>query len=158
MFDTVVGAEIDLVIECGISKLSWKYQEKELLVKSICSFIVHRCKASLDQFTAGIKAIPAVYNSIQENPHVFALLFTWQEDNFHATNLREIYKFAFSQVGSNYRSMEEETVIWWEEMLDSIDAGDAGSTASELLMFITGLHQPPPAGFAHKITIKFFTQ
>ena len=139
--------------------MSWKYTEKELLVKSICSFIVHRCKASVDQFAAGIKAIPGVFKKMQENPHAFALLFTWQDvDKFDANNLRQICKFAYSPVGSNYRSMEEETVLSWEEMLDSVGAGDGGFTASDLLMFITGLRQPPPAGFARNITIKFFTQ
>ena len=158
-FDAIVAAEVDLLIECGITKLSWQFEENDLLVNSLCGYIVSRSMAAVQQFVAGLKSVRLVYECMLENLQVFSLLFTCGEPmEFTSSCLLNLCRFAFSPEGSNDRVPEEATAYWWEEMLSTFDEEKAGFTAGDLLLFITGAKTPPPAGFGKNITIEFYTQ
>ena len=130
-------------------------------MKSLCKlFVIHHRKAAIDQFVAGIKAIDAVYEAIQQFSEEFELLFTAVgKEAFKASDLLKLCKPVYSPQGSNQRESEEETILWWEEFVSTLDKSDTRNVSAEdILAFITGARTPPPAGFWQAITIEFFSR
>ena len=149
-----------MLIDCGLSKLKWKFEEKDVLLKVWCShFVINKPKASCDQFILGLKSQLAVYESILENPIAFSFLFTCRERTYFSfSDLRALIKIKFSPEGSNDRVTKEATAYWFEEMLGNTNEETSGFTARDLLAFVTGSNIPPPSGFGKLIDVEFYTQ
>lgn len=147
----------DLLLNMGFTKVSWKIEEKPLLIKSLCEHIViSNNKAGMDQFISGIKAIcPDLYISMAENKSLFKSVFCYleSEEKLTLSKFRTLFEVRFSPKGSNQRPGEEETILFWEECLD-----DAKIPINKLLEFLTGTDEIPPLGFHKKIEIQFYQQ
>lgn len=154
-----MSSEIDLLIQCGITKLRWTFEEKGKLIQSLASSMVMRSMASLDQFIAGLKTVNIVHECVTDHPKLFSLLFTMNEEiKFDADSLGNMCRFSFPPEGGNNKVAEEATAYWWEEMLANFDEKEAGFKIADLLQFITGARTPPPSGFSSKINIEFFAK
>ncbi len=60
-FKERVMSAAEFLIECGLSKLDWKYNEKDALVRCLCHYFLNKSKAALDQFVDGIRSNKDVF-------------------------------------------------------------------------------------------------
>ena len=91
-----------------------------MLVRVLCEhLIISKCKASLDQFVEGFKSVDAhLFECIKSNALLFRDLFCHSEEQLTASKFRELFNVCFSPQGSNDREREEQTCLWWEELID----------------------------------------
>lgn len=132
----------DFLIECGLSKLTWSFEEKSVLVKLLCLyFLLHQSKIGIDQFTDELKA-GGLLEHIQNHPTTLKKVFIYSNTPINVTEFRSLLKYNYSPKGSNTREADEMAVLLWEEYLDEIDddaTPDLNSdTLKELLIFASG--------------------
>ncbi|XP_031559871.1 G2/M phase-specific E3 ubiquitin-protein ligase-like [Actinia tenebrosa] len=159
-FTQTVKSLADFLIACGLSKLTWSFEEKSVLVKLLClHFLLHRSKIGVDQFTDGLKA-GGLLEHIQNYPMSLKEVFIYSDTPINVTKFRSLLKYNYSPLGSNSREAEEMAVLLWEEYLDDIEEEETPDlnpdTLKELLIFVTGAEQIPPCGFDKKIEICFY--
>lgn len=154
-FEDGVKEAADFLLDLGIAKVSWKVQEKPVLVRVLCEHLVINCsKASLDQFVDGFKSVDMdFFETIKGDSQLFEKVFCFVEEVLTPTNFRHLFNICFSPIGANGREGEELTCLWWEEL---IDQGTVPLT--KILEFSTGADAVPPLGFDKKIDIMFFNQ
>lgn len=143
------------MLELGINKCRWTVQEKQALVRVLCEhLIISKCKAPLDQFVEGFKSVDAnFFECIKVNVSLFHDLFCYSEEQLTASKFRELFNVCFSLQGSNDREREEQTCLWWEELIH-----EGTIPFPKLLEFVSGCSEVPPLGFDKKIDIKFYNQ
>ena len=70
-----LNEESNFLIECGISKLTWSFSEKENLKSLLCkSIVIYRAKAALDQFVEGLQSV-GLLSYIKRYPGVLRKVF-----------------------------------------------------------------------------------
>jgi hypothetical protein len=139
----------------------WKYREKNLLLDTMSLYcVIHKSKAAIDQFIDGLNSIGSLMSQLKNHPLLFKELFCANSGNLSINEFRQLCKINFSQVGCNDRSGEEKSILWWEEMLDNLSQKEEvdGISLKELLTFVTGADEVPPAGFPKLIDIDFYYQ
>ena len=91
-FEEVIAKIADVLLSYGISKLTWSFSEKALLINMICeNIVIHKCKAALDQFSEGLQCNELLHANLVEKPFVFKPLFTDQPPAFGVKELRQLY-------------------------------------------------------------------
>ncbi|CAG2221928.1 G2H3 [Mytilus edulis] len=72
-----------------------------------------------------------------------------------SAEIAHLYDIKWSVIGSNRRAEEEDSIYCWEIFLQDIDEKEVDVSFEELLIFVTGADQIPPAGFSNNIEIFF---
>lgn len=151
---TGLSEESDFLLELGISKLQWTAQDKPVLVRMCEHLVISKCKAALDQFVEGFKSVDAHFFECNKiNAPLFHDLFCHSEEQLTASKFRQLFHVCFSPEGSNDREGQEQTCLWWEELID-----EGIIPFPKIFEFASGCREVPPLGFDKKIDIKFYNQ
>ncbi|KAK3087927.1 hypothetical protein FSP39_012519 [Pinctada imbricata] len=83
-------------------------------------------------------------------------LFCYTVEPLSKQQFESLCNVSYSEIGSNKRCLEDETIYCWEVFLQDISDGNIPVTFEELLAFITGADKVPPCGFSKAIDISFY--
>ena len=155
-----LSEEADFPFECGISKITWLFSEKEQLKLLLCKYnVIYRAKASLDQFAEGLQTV-GLLPYIKGNARVLREVLCHAPAQLTCASFRNLLSINFTVPRSNSsneaREAEEATILWWEEYLDKLERSDEEGLLRQLLIFITGADNIPVLGFHKMIEIDFF--
>ena len=134
--------EFNFRYDLGISKPAHEVRlgDRETLVSSMAlHYGVLVVKAELDQILCGLSSTLNALALIRNNPVVMRPLFVYQErPPPTADTLFDMFQAKFSELGSNAREVEEETMMKWSDFLQIVE----GENQTVILGFF-----PPPNTF-----------
>lgn len=73
-------------------------------------------------------------------------------------SFQNVYTVIYSEVGSNDKVKEDETIYAWELFLQDIEEKAVDISFEDLLGFATGANKIPPRGFQKPLEIHFFSE
>ncbi|XP_053409191.1 G2/M phase-specific E3 ubiquitin-protein ligase-like isoform X2 [Mercenaria mercenaria] len=133
-------------------------EDKEILIEMIKKHhIYYRISGEISQFTSGMNDVNKAWDMITSHAELFKPIFCFKPKEISGEDMLRLFKFNYSEPGSNNRALEDLTVFGWESFLQSIEDGDSEVTFSEILVFVTGSDHIPPCGFSKLIDVDFYT-
>ncbi|MES9884713.1 MAG: hypothetical protein ABW185_28035 [Sedimenticola sp.] len=110
---------------------------------------IHRTSAEISHFTAGLEEVFGLWTVMKQHPDVCLPLLSFVPQALSKRQFGELFKTAFSSIGSNRRRQEEETIYAWEMFLQDVD-GIYFRLMSSLLLakFLNYIHQMQLAVYA----------
>ena len=135
------------------------------IVKHYC---IYQCKAELDQLVSGLESLE-VCSLFYRHPHLFLPLFAKPVGPLTSMVLQDMLEPCFPPHGSNSREREEEAAFNWVTFLSEFDnkdrliidrdeGGHFSLTLQDILIFVTGSFEIPPAGFQPDPSIEFTSE
>ncbi|KAH3880777.1 hypothetical protein DPMN_004698 [Dreissena polymorpha] len=99
-----------------------------------------------------------MWGMVTKHASVFQPLFCNLPKPLMKQEMDRIIRYDFSELRSNARTSEDETVYACELFLQDIEDGIVPTTRAELLSFISGAASIPSLGFQKLIEIHFYMQ
>ncbi|KAK3090577.1 hypothetical protein FSP39_012823 [Pinctada imbricata] len=130
-----------------------KMEMADLIIKQ---FVYYRTAAEISQFVNGMESVSNFWSLVKSNPAIFKALFCYTVEPLSKQQFESLCNVSYSEIGSNKRCLEDETIYCWEVFLQDISDGNIPVTFEELLAFITGADKVPPCGFSKAIDISFY--
>jgi hypothetical protein len=82
---------------------------------------VSRSKAGADEFARGLNCVFRLYDLVKSNSVSFQPLFVKQTGKELGRNeFKSLLQYKFSDIGSNKKQLEDETVYAWEMLLQDM--------------------------------------
>lgn len=92
-----------------------------------------------------------------KNLKLFNAILSNKVYNVTISKFKQLYEVNFSEVGSNKRNDEDNTIYSFEVFLQDLEEGAVADLRLEdLLVFTTGADKVPPFGFPHPLVIEFY--
>ena len=108
----------EFIFDAGISKVTWKLEEKDELASLLCkAHVIYKAKAAIDQFLEGLESCGLI-KYIKENPYSFKgiLCVSNSDSPLKVSEFRELLCAHLTNPGSNEdnqsREEEEATLLW----------------------------------------------
>ena len=112
--------------------------------------------AEIQQFKDGMNVIGNFGECIWNNNNVFESILSDKQEDLTWQKFKELFSNDYSEVGSNKRIVENETIYSWEMFLQDVNEKEVDVKFGDLLIFITGTNSIPPLGFTNKPCIGFY--
>jgi len=149
----------DAVAEYGYNKIYVSgITHKEKIIRCLLKqAFVFSVNAEIHQFIEGLNAVGKLGDLMLANPNLFEAIMCESHEKLCLAEFSKLYIVEFSEVGSNKRELEDQTVYSFEVFLKDLEDGEIEEiNLGHLLMFITGADCIPPLGFHYAITVKFY--
>ena len=157
--DKVLDLYADYIAQYAYPRIyTAKIAKKEEIVDCLLKqYYVYGVYAGIQQFLEEMKEIGNLGDIALSNQAIFEQLLCDWHVKLTTQTFKNLYKVAYSELGSNSRIKEDSTIYCFEVFLQDLDEGEASGLALEdLLIFITGARKIPPLGFAVPIQVKFY--
>ncbi|KAH3801398.1 hypothetical protein DPMN_155048 [Dreissena polymorpha] len=149
----------DWLADRGINPYRMAVADKESMKEMVIKYhVFYRTSSEIAQFKNGMDDVCSMWGMVTKHVSVFQPLFCNLPKPLMKQEMDRIIRYDFSELGSNARTSEDETVYAWELFLQDIEDGIVPTTMAELLSFISGAASIPPCGFQKPIEIHFYMQ
>lgn len=158
-FQATFSKYADTVAEYGYSNVyTCKYNQREEMINCLLKQVfVFSVFAEIHQFKRGMNEIGGLGDIVMSNAKVFDEILSDEVDDLTLVAFNKLYRACYSEVGSNRREKEQQTMYSFELFIQDLAEGEIqGLTLSELLIFLTGAERIPPLGFPGKLSIEFY--
>ncbi|XP_076080247.1 G2/M phase-specific E3 ubiquitin-protein ligase-like [Mytilus galloprovincialis] len=113
--------------------------------------LFYRTSAEIAQFCSGLNDVFGFWDIVKQNPKTWKGKFSAMPQNMNKRMFQSLYDIKWSVIGSNRRAEKEDSIYCWEIFLQDIDEKEVDVSFEELLFFVTGADEIPPAGFSNNI-------
>ena len=158
-FQSTVNEHADTVADYGYSDVyTCRYSQKEEMIKCLLKQVfVFGVFAEINQFKKGMNEIGSFGDIVLSKTKVFDEILSDEVDELTLQSFKKLYKVCYSEVGSNSREREEQTMYSFELFLQDLSEGEIpGLSLSDLLIFLTGADRIPPLGFSGPLSLEFY--
>ena len=83
--------------------------------------IIFRTSAEIQQFIEGMDEVCGLWKYVKANPMTWLPLFCQKADPLTRQTFMDLCNIRWSEVGSNNRSQEEDTIYCWEVFLQEVN-------------------------------------
>ncbi|KAL2102352.1 hypothetical protein ACEWY4_001520 [Coilia grayii] len=150
----------DWVAGCGVSTVYTAAMEDlpALIGQVVAHFSFHQVSSMIHQYIEGMDSCGNFWKMVARNYKAFLPVFTNIGEKLSRATLRAIFKPIYSDEGSNWKELEEDTMFSFERWLVAIEEGQSEHTLEEFLVFATGADHVPALGFPQDCGIDFYDQ
>ncbi|KAL2102317.1 hypothetical protein ACEWY4_001485 [Coilia grayii] len=150
----------DWVAGCGVPTVYTAAMEDlpALIGQVVAHFSFHQVSSMIHQYIEGMDSCGNFWKMVARNYKAFLPVFTNIGEKLSRATLRAIFKPIYSDEGSNWKELEEDTMFSFERWLVAIEEGQSEHTLEEFLVFATGADHVPALGFPQDCGIDFYDQ
>ncbi|KAK7135471.1 hypothetical protein R3I94_014212 [Phoxinus phoxinus] len=153
----------DWICDCGFPGI-YRPEISIRDVPKIYSYAVRHCiylrtSNMIHQFTKGLNAYGQFWDMVRSHWIEFLPIFTNMHEPLSRSTFTALFQIHWSKAGTKKRAAEEETLHYWELVLQMIEDKKAPQNKlhfEEILAFVTGADEVPPLGFSQKPSIHFY--
>ena len=134
-----------------------KYGDKSDIINALLrQYFKFSVLAEMQQFKDGMNSIGNFGDIIWSKPNLFEVVLGNRQADLKWNDFKDMFIISYSEVGSNKKNGEDETMYGWELFLQDISEKEVEITFEDLLVFITGANCVPPLGFTIIPCIEFY--